>query len=58
MEETNGLVLTDKQIIGDKVVVTVLGSLAGLLAHQLVDKGYKAAITAYRLKRMGVGTSV
>ena len=50
MEENTELTLTDKQIIADKLVTTVVGALAAMVASALVDKSYRSAITSYRLK--------
>ncbi len=51
MNENTELTLTDKQIIADKLVTTVLGALAAMVASGLVDKGYRSTITSYRLKK-------
>ena len=51
MEETQELVLSVKQQTADQIAVTVLGGLAGLAASKMVERGYKAAITAYRIKK-------
>ncbi len=53
MSEYDDLVLTDKQVTSDQVVVTVLGALAGLMAGKLVERTYKMGITSYRLKHGG-----
>ncbi len=51
MEENTEIVLSPRQQVVDQVAVTVLGGLAGLFASKMVDRGYKAAVTAYRLRR-------
>lgn len=51
MDETINLELTTKQVAVDTVAVTVLASLAGLMAGKAVEKTYKAVITMIRLKK-------
>lgn len=51
MEDTVQIELTPRQQVTDQVAVTVLGGLAGLFASKVVERGYKAAVTAYRIKR-------
>lgn len=55
MEEIAEIELTERQVVADKLAVTVLGGLAGLAASMLVEKGYKAVMTAYRLKKAAAG---
>ena len=51
MDDNVEIVLSSKQQLTDQVAVTVLGGIAALFTHKLVEKGYKAAITAYRVKK-------
>lgn len=51
MDETMEVELTSKQQMADQVAVTVLSGIAGLVVTKLVDKGYKFAITAYRVRK-------
>lgn len=51
MNETTEIQLTNKQVMADQVVVTVLSGIAGLAASKLVEKTYKFAVTAYRVKK-------
>ena len=51
MEDELELVLSTKQQTADQIAVTVLGGLAGLAASKLVERGYKGAMTAYRIKK-------
>lgn len=51
MDETIELELSNKQQIFDQVSVTVLSGLAGLVTSKLVEKGYRFAVTTYRLRK-------
>lgn len=46
------LVLTEKQMLGDKAAKVVLGGIAGLLAKTAIEKIYDAAMTAHRIKKL------
>lgn len=50
--KTNELVLSDKQILGDKLATTIIGAIAALVTSSLVDKGYRSAITRYRVHKI------
>ena len=51
MDETMEVELSSKQQLTDQVAVTVLSGIAGIVTTKLVEKGYKFAITAYRVRK-------
>lgn len=51
MDETMEVELSGRQQLTDQVAVTVLSGIAGIAVTKLVEKSYKFAITAYRLRK-------
>lgn len=51
MEEFINVEVTDNESKIDKTAIWLIGGLAGLVASNLAEKGYKFAIKTYRLRK-------